>query len=473
VFGSCGEAIEAFRARLPQLVELANAMVVAGLEIDGEYRDEAHDGIFESLGADEMGPAELAQFPDYLVCVEADSMSAEDADTLTEALAAGLPMKILLLTHDLTAPASADGRRSPVARRVRQIAHAAIGLGGVVVVQAAASHLVRVRERVVHGLTFAGPALFSVYSGAGGALGGLAPYLASAAATESRAFPAFAFEPAAGRDWASRFTLEGNPQPDGDWPVRSFSYEDETLQRVNHDVAFTLVDFLALDERHAASFAPVPKREWNGGMVPVPDTVTAERQGVPDKVPYLLMVDGGNGLHRVLVDAKLVREARRCLDQWRSLQELGGIHNSHAARLVARERQAWEEKAKKEEEARQAQAADAAQSAQAAPPPPAPATTAAAAAPAEAAPAEKPRSDEPYIETARCSTCNECTKINDRMFKYNANKQAFIADVSAGTYAQLVEAAESCQVAIIHPGKPKNPAEPNLDRLLERAKAVP
>jgi hypothetical protein len=44
-------------------------------------------------------------------------------------------------------------------------------------------------------------------------------------------------------------------------------------------------------------------------------------------------------------------------------------------------------------------------------------------------------------------------------------------DPDAGTYRQLVEAAESCQVAIIHPGKPKNPDEPGLEELLKRAEA--
>jgi hypothetical protein len=55
------------------------------------------------------------------------------------------------------------------------------------------------------------------------------------------------------------------------------------------------------------------------------------------------------------------------------------------------------------------------------------------------------------------------------MFAYNANKQAYIADVKAGTYAQLVEAAESCQLAIIHPGKPINKSEPGLEELIKRA----
>ena len=55
------------------------------------------------------------------------------------------------------------------------------------------------------------------------------------------------------------------------------------------------------------------------------------------------------------------------------------------------------------------------------------------------------------------------------MFAYNTDKQAYIADATAGTYRQLVEAAESCQVSIIHPGKPKNPNEPGLEELLQRA----
>jgi hypothetical protein len=55
------------------------------------------------------------------------------------------------------------------------------------------------------------------------------------------------------------------------------------------------------------------------------------------------------------------------------------------------------------------------------------------------------------------------------MFVYNDNKQAYIKDANAGTFRQLVEAAETCQVAIIHPGKPRNPNEPGLDELIKRA----
>jgi len=77
--------------------------------------------------------------------------------------------------------------------------------------------------------------------------------------------------------------------------------------------------------------------------------------------------------------------------------------------------------------------------------------------------------EDPWIDSPLCTTCNDCLKINPIMFVYNESNQAIIADVSAGTYAQLVEAAELCPSRCIHPGLPLNPDEPELDGLIERA----
>jgi hypothetical protein len=298
-----------------------------------------------------------------------------------------------------------------------------------------------------------------VYSGAHGpANNGLPAYLEAAAALESRAFPAFCYDPSAGATWAERFSLQGNPQPERDWPVHELTYEDEAVQRTAVDVAFTIADFLACDARYAAHVALASGEA--AGTVPVAELV-AEPGSLPQELPYVLAVDTEDTLHRVLVGGRLIRLARRGLLQWRSLQELGGIHNSHAERLIASQQKAWDE-----ERARlQAQPKAGAT----APAPGAPAAAPEAAAPAAPQPTAAVDPDTARIETPRCSTCNECTRINDRMFKYNENKQAYIADPDAGTFAQLVQAAESCQVAIIHPGKPRNPAEPGLAELLERA----
>jgi pyruvate-ferredoxin/flavodoxin oxidoreductase len=114
-----------------------------------------------------------------------------------------------------------------------------------------------------------------------------------------------------------------------------------------------------------------------------------------------------------------------------------------------------------------------------APPPPAAATapTAVAASPAPspaavavAAPAEdEGLAIEPYIDTDRCTSCNECTNLNGKLFAYNAEKQAYIKDPKAGTFAQLVTAAERCPAGLIHPGTPLNPKEKDLAKWVKRA----
>jgi pyruvate-ferredoxin/flavodoxin oxidoreductase len=75
----------------------------------------------------------------------------------------------------------------------------------------------------------------------------------------------------------------------------------------------------------------------------------------------------------------------------------------------------------------------------------------------------------PWIDTARCTTCDECTNINNRMFAYNEKKQAYIKDARAGTFKELVQSAEKCPVQIIHPGTPLNPKEKGLEKWLKRA----
>jgi pyruvate-ferredoxin/flavodoxin oxidoreductase len=55
------------------------------------------------------------------------------------------------------------------------------------------------------------------------------------------------------------------------------------------------------------------------------------------------------------------------------------------------------------------------------------------------------------------------------MFAYDDNKQAYIKDPRAGTFAELVMAAERCPADIIHPGTPLNPKEKNLDKWIARA----
>jgi ferredoxin len=77
---------------------------------------------------------------------------------------------------------------------------------------------------------------------------------------------------------------------------------------------------------------------------------------------------------------------------------------------------------------------------------------------------------EAWIDSVLCTSCNDCTSINSKLFVYDGNKQARIGDLHAGMFAQLVEAAEKCPARCIHPGEPIDPTEPDLESLRERAK---
>ena len=425
-FDRVEDALVAYRSRLGAMADLVRAIAVAELELRGSYVEDKHDLYFEHFDASSLSQEDLALFPDYLVWL-AGAADAGERARIIEGLTSGAPLKILFATDD------AFGLGA-------QLATTAMGLGDAFVLQSSAAQLYRVRDRVRAALEYDGAALVSVFVPGPDSVA-LPPYLVAAAATESRAFPTFSYDPSAGPDWRERFQLHDDPQPDRTWPEHELAYADERLQRNTETVAFTLADFAICDARHAPRFARVSRGGWNDHLVPLSSWLGSKRNA---DVPYVYAVDGDAKLFKLVVDERLIQQVRRCAEQWHRLRELDDLKRERVvvAQLAA------------EPIAEAVAVAASAAATAVAPEPEAPAA---------------PSSDEAYIETPRCTTCNECTGVNPRMFAYNENKQAYIKDRKAGTYADLVQAAENCQVAIIHPGKPLDANEPGLDDLLKRA----
>ena len=74
----------------------------------------------------------------------------------------------------------------------------------------------------------------------------------------------------------------------------------------------------------------------------------------------------------------------------------------------------------------------------------------------------------PWIDTEECTTCDECTKLNSKIFVYNENKKAIIKDPAGGPYRDLVKAAEKCTARVIHPGLPRDRSEKDIDKWIKR-----
>ena len=453
-FDDCKAAMAAFEARLPEMSALVRAIAIAELEIENRYDEARHDNYFEYFDGNRLGPEDIDLFPSYLVTVDADDPQARN-DVL-ELLQTGLPFKIVAQCTDAVGDIGLSAGQLAFGRRGQNLARMALGLGSAGVIQAPHALLYRLRDPLLQAVTRPGAALFSIYVGP--------DYLTSAAACESRAFPCLVYDPAAGAGQAQRYSLAANPQTERDWPRHTLEYESAQRSRQTAELAFTLADFLAADARFADYFACLTEAaaggEHDNTLVPIDAYLQLGAGERPRAIPFVMLIDEDHRLYRAVVNDRLVDATIRCRDAWRDFQELGGIGNSHAAASLA--------------------AAQAHREAQTPPPAqpaspdtesgPAPVPEAEPAAPAHAESTAETAPGDPWIETVRCTSCNECTRINDRLFSYNQDLRAYVADPDAGTYRELVEAAETCQVAIIHPGKPRNSDDPGLAELIERAR---
>ena len=87
-----------------------------------------------------------------------------------------------------------------------------------------------------------------------------------------------------------------------------------------------------------------------------------------------------------------------------------------------------------------------------------------------AAPAAASGDYEPvWIDTPDCEACDECTKINPKIFAYNEDKKAVVSNPRGGPYRDIVRAAEKCTAECIHPGTPFDMNEKDIDKLVKRA----
>ena len=466
VFTSCSMALEAYRERLPSVVEFVKALTIAEMEVQNKYVSDLHDEVFASFDEHDLTAEQMALLPSAMIYLRDGVTDSAELAQAYEALAYGLPIKVLIQVDDVLGPTSPEPPRNSFGAGTPKLAAMAMGLNNAFVMQTNSAHLYRMQDALMHGMNYDGPAMFSLYSGASETVEGIAPYILAAAAAESRAFPNFTYDPSAGRDIAGRFDLSANPQIEADWPSHEISFEDQTGHGVTEAVHFTYGDFALCDRRYRRFCHPVSKKGWSGDMVAFADWMKEPVDSNTIRRPYVLGVNEDLNIARVVMDDKITSAARHCLDGWNRLQEMAGINNSHTLAALAKER------IKREDLARELANAEASVAASETV---APAAPVAASNPAEAVTEvaeepDAPSEGSPWIETPRCTTCNECRQINDRLFGYNDNLQAYIADPDAGSYRQLVEAAEGCQVSIIHPGLPRNPDEPNLDELKERAK---
>jgi len=332
------------------------------------------------------------------------------------------------------------------------------------VMQGSTANVTHMLEGFIAGLNSRRPALFNVYAPCQPehGIGDDASAHQSKLAVESRAYPLFRYDPDAGTTYEECCDLDGNPAIDDDWPSYTIRYRDEHGQEANLEVPMTFADFAVTEGRFRKHFRKAPPDTWNDSMVPLHELLERAPEDREGLYPYIWGVDAKDRLMRIMVSEEIVRSCEDRLHYWHQLKSLVGL--SRAVDVDAVVNQARVEMAQKLTASllSLAGSGDAAGLLGGA---------VGVAANGEAAAAlAAPGDYEPvWIETPECTSCDECTKINPKIFGYDNEKHAIVLDPRGGPYRDIVKAAEKCTAGVIHPGTPFNPNEKDLDRLVKRA----
>lgn len=498
----CAAATRHFDEEAERLAKVFAANRIARLEIKRIYDAAIHDPFFGNFSWEAFSREELLLVPAVIALESANHVATDGMPSFSKLLSSGRPVQIFVRVQAHNNPA-ASGDEDPFQNYRTELGYLGISHRQAVVSQASAARHVNLLQRFGAALDATRTSLHLINIGlrpTGQDLG-LNAWLVAGAALEGRVHPAFSINPAAGDAFADRMDFSGNPQPERDWPLHPFKYQDDTGVTVEQDLAFTFADYALLIPRLHHHFAVVPNECDTDALVPVAEFLQLPEERVHQHVPFIWGVGSGGVLHRVVISRALIQACRDRLNFWHTLQEMAGVRNKHIDNAIAATRAEVEAKAAEEKAAMQAEfeaelgrvRAEAAAEVMgkltdvllgmdftSGAPRPAFAASAAAPVPAveeaveEVAPApveeeEVELVEEAWIDTPLCTTCNDCLEINPLMFLYNDTNMAVIGDLNAGTYKQMVEAAEICPSKCIHPGQPWDPSEPGLDELKERA----
>ena len=503
----CTTASEIFTQDATKFAQLFAAARIAALEIEDNYDPAIHDSWFASFDWQAFSDEEMQLVTRVVALVSADYLACDGLPSFSQLLGSRLPVHVLTWVRAYDNPAARPDEGPFDAYRF-ELAYFGVGHRQVVVAQSSAARHEDLLKGFLCALDSNRTSLHLINRGTQTKTKKplLDPWFVASAALESRAHPFLLVNPDAGDHAAERISFGGNPQVDNDWPVEKLEYRSADGENTEMELAFTFADYALLMPALHEHFRVAPAGFESPDLVTVDEYLKTENEDIDHMVPFVWGIDEDGVLTRLVVSRALVFACRDRLNYWRTLQELAGVQNFYVEEAIDRiieEQQAAieaerEQLKKEHEEALENVRSEAAGEAMgqlvdvlmgadlsgmitdggqmATMPAPAvdepvdePAAEPAPEPEAEEDAEEELSFDEPWLDTAMCTTCDDCMGVNKMMFAYNGDKQAFIKDPKAGPYADLVAAAEICPAKCIHPGKPLDPNEPGLEELMARA----
>lgn len=455
-------------------------------ELSGKPRTPAEEERLARLDWQHFTEEEFALCPPVVVLGGDGAMYDIGFQNLSRVMMSGKPLKILVVDTQVYSNTGgqactsgfmgqvSDMAQFGAAQSGKQEVRKEIGLIGMAhrttyVMQSTIAHANHMIEGFIQGLKAKRPALFNLYTACQPEHGIAddAGREQARLAVESRAYPLFRYDPAKGKTVAECFDLSGNPAPQDTWPSYEIHYRDGGKDH-SLKLPMTFADFAMTEARFRKHFRTAPRDSWHEGMVPLADYLERDKSQREGAIPFIWTVDKEQELGRLLVDESMVQSCEDRRDFWMMLRDMA------ADKAARAEGTRSEVEIEQDVLARLSSGLLRLVSGSSIP------TSAAAAAGAAAKAPNVPPLDgdvasavsgaymAPWIDTAECTSCDECTRLNPAIFAYNEAGKAVIQNPQGGPYSDLVKAAEKCTAGVIHPGLPADRSAPDIEKWIRR-----
>lgn len=471
-------AMGLFEGHMAKMAEGFKVVRMTELELAGEYNEAQHKDFFKRFNWEQFSDDE------YHLCPPVVSVGGDGAmydigfQNLSRMMMSGVPIKVMIVDTQVYSNTGGQACTSGFVSQIsdmapfnkqwkgkkeirKEMSLIAMAHRTAYVLQSSFSHHSHLLEGYIEGLNSRRPAIFNIYAVCPPEHG-IADDSAdrqSKLAVESRAYPLFKFDPDKGTTFEECIELDGNPSMKLDWPRYKLDYINDCGQQAQLDVPLTFADFAATEGRFRKHFKNIPEDQWTDAMLPVDEFLNLDKDEQQSAQPYIWTVTNKQQLIRTQVTKELAYSALERRDFWRQLKSLSGYdHTVDKEAIIQQTRQDLAQNltnsllsmtganngsafnllggASNTTTGNNSNAAD---------------------------------YEAVWVESPECTACDDCLAINSDIFAYDDQKQIIVTDPQAGTYKDIVKAAEKCSAGCIHPGTPFNMNEAGLDKLLKRA----
>ncbi|MBF0264023.1 MAG: 2-oxoacid:acceptor oxidoreductase family protein [Gammaproteobacteria bacterium] len=478
-------AMGTFQGHMLKMAEGFKTIRMAELEIAKNYDKQKHDDFFAYFNWKHFSDEE------WLLCPPVVSVGGDGAmydigfQNLSRVLMSQFPIKILVLDTQVYSNTGGQACTSGFTGQVsdmagfgkvwkgkpeirKEISLIAMAHRNAYVLQGSIANTTHLLEGFIDGLNSRRPALFNCYA-ACQPEHGIADdktMMQNKLAVESRAYPLFRFNPDDGVGFDECCSIAGNPALEDDWQSYPLNYTDDLGMEKTLQLPMTFADFAITEGRFRKHFKQAPVGSWNDNMVRLDKFIALDESERQDRFPFIWTVNSKNELTRVMVSETMVEACEDRLHFWQMLKSLLPLEKVVDTEQL---KQQWQQEmaqkigrnlmsvifqdssASKNIELQQEVDTELQNN--------------------EPSEASENGYEPVWIDTSSCDSCEECIGINAKIFAFNDNRQAQVIDPKAGSYEDIVKAAEKCTVSCIHPGTPWNMDEKNVDKLIKRAEA--